>query len=77
MRLSAAAKAEKRAALVAAAARRFRLDGRSAPGVDAIALEAGQTSGAIYAHFEGKSELFRDVVEEGLARLRTLANRLA
>jgi AcrR family transcriptional regulator len=58
-----------RAAIVEAAGRRFRMEGRAGVGIDALAAEAGQTSGAIYAHFGSKAEVFAAVVETGLRRL--------
>jgi TetR/AcrR family transcriptional repressor of nem operon len=69
MRMSAENKDKARAALVEAAGRLFREQGMAATGVDAIAREVGQTSGAFYAHFPSKSEIFREAVETGFARL--------
>jgi AcrR family transcriptional regulator len=66
--------AERRAAtttaLVEAARRLFAEDGYGATSLDAVALEAGVTKGALYHHFEGKRQLFEAVFErevEGLA----------
>ncbi len=39
-------------------------------GIDALAREAGQTSGAIYAHCSSKAEVFAAVVSAGLTRLQ-------
>jgi TetR/AcrR family transcriptional regulator, transcriptional repressor for nem operon len=69
MRMSAENKDKARAALVDAAGRLFREQGVAATGVDAIARAVGQTSGAFYAHFPSKADVFRDAVEAGFARL--------
>jgi TetR/AcrR family transcriptional repressor of nem operon len=58
-----------RAAIVDAAGRLFREQGLAATGIDAIARETGQTSGAFYAHFPAKADVFRDAVEAGFVRL--------
>lgn len=69
MRMRPEQKQAARAALVAAAARRFRREGMAGIGIDGLAKEAGQTSGAVYAHFASKAELFGAVVEDGMNRL--------
>jgi TetR/AcrR family transcriptional regulator, transcriptional repressor for nem operon len=69
MRMSPESKDKARAALVDAAGKLFREQGVAATGIDAIARETGQTSGAFYAHFPSKADVFRDVVEGGFARL--------
>jgi AcrR family transcriptional regulator len=58
-----------RATLVEAAGKLFREQGVAGTGIDAIARETGQTSGAFYAHFPSKAEVFRDAIEAGFARL--------
>jgi TetR/AcrR family transcriptional repressor of nem operon len=70
MRMTDEQKTAARAVIVTAAGRRFRVDGMSGVGIDALAREAGQTSGAIYAHFASKAAVFAAVVEAGLVRLR-------
>lgn len=70
MRMTDEQKAAARAVIVNAAGRRFRADGLAGVGIDALAREAGQTSGAIYAHFSSKAEVFAAVVSAGLARLK-------
>lgn len=70
MRMTDEQKAAARAVIVNAAGRRFRVDGMAGVGIDALAREAGQTSGAIYAHFASKAAVFAAVVDAGLARLR-------
>ena len=57
------------ARILAAAARLFREQGLAATGVDAVAAEAGVTSGAIYRAFGSKEKLFEAVVGDGVARL--------
>ncbi len=69
MRMTPAQKAAARAAIVAAAGRRFREAGLAGIGIDALAAASGQSSGAIYAHFASKTEVFEAVVSEGLERL--------
>lgn len=53
-----------RAALLRAAARVFALKGYDGASIADITSEAGLSSGSIYAHYEGKAELFVDVVRE-------------
>ena len=69
MRMTPENKHKARAALVDAAGKLFREQGVAATGIDAIARETGQTSGAFYAHFPSKADVFRDAVEAGFARL--------
>ncbi len=69
MRMTPENKDKARAALVDAAGKLFREQGVAATGIDAIARETGQTSGAFYAHFPSKADVFRDAVEAGFARL--------
>jgi TetR/AcrR family transcriptional regulator, transcriptional repressor for nem operon len=69
MRMTADEKDKARAAIADAAGRLFREQGMAATGVDAIAREVGQTSGAFYAHFPSKADVFRDAVATGFARL--------
>jgi TetR/AcrR family transcriptional regulator, transcriptional repressor for nem operon len=69
MRMTPENKDKARAALVEAAGRLFREQGVAATGIDAIARETAQTSGAFYAHFPSKADVFRDTIEAGFARL--------
>jgi AcrR family transcriptional regulator len=55
--------------LVVAAGRGFRRRGYGGAGVDGIARSAGLTSGAFYAHFGSKAQVFRRVVACGLELL--------
>ena len=57
-RRAGVAAGETRAALLQAAARVFARRGYDGAGVSDIASEAGLTSGAIYAHYASKAELF-------------------
>ncbi|HZP28809.1 MAG TPA: helix-turn-helix domain-containing protein, partial [Acidimicrobiia bacterium] len=54
---------ETRARLLAAAATVFADRGVEGASVDAIAEEAGRTSGALYAHFGSKEGLLLDLLE--------------
>lgn len=69
MRMTPENKDKARAALIDAAGKLFREQGVAATGIDAIARATGQTSGAFYAHFPSKAEVFRGAVEAGFARL--------
>lgn len=61
--------ADARDRLVVAAGRGFRKGGFGGIGVDALAKEAGLTSGAFYAHLGSKAGAFRVAVDDGLAFL--------
>jgi TetR/AcrR family transcriptional repressor of nem operon len=69
MRMTPENKDKARTAIVDAAGRLFREQGVAGTGIDAIARETGQTSGAFYAHFASKADVFRDAIETGFARL--------
>jgi TetR/AcrR family transcriptional repressor of nem operon len=69
MRYSPEHREKTRDAILKAAGRQFREHGFSGIGVDALAKEAGVTSGAFYAHFGSKADAFRAVVVQGLKRL--------
>ncbi len=56
--------------LLQGAGRGFRIGGFGGIGVDALAREAGLTSGAFYAHFGSKADAFRLAVVQGIAFLR-------
>jgi len=59
-------KTETRSRILAGAGRAFRANGYGAAGVDALAKEAGVTSGAFYSYFKSKAEAFRETVVGGL-----------
>ena len=63
-------KEESRARILESAGRGFREHGYGGLGVDALAKQAGVTSGAFYAHFKSKAGAFQEAVTEGLASLR-------
>ena len=63
-------KEESRARILASAGRGFRSRGYGALGVDALAKEAGVTSGAFYAHFRSKAAAFTESVAAGMQELR-------
>jgi AcrR family transcriptional regulator len=54
--------------LLAAATRLFASRGFGDASIDEIAADAGYTSGAIYANFAGKEDLFLSAFEEQIAR---------
>jgi AcrR family transcriptional regulator len=66
-RRAAADKARTRRRLVAAAERRFLRNGFHATSLAEIAAEAGVTTGAVYASFAGKDDLFLAAYEEMVA----------
>ena len=69
-RATAGEKEQTRARLLASAGRGFRTRGFGGIGVDGVAKDAGVTSGAFYAHFGSKAEVFRAALVKGLDDLR-------
>ncbi len=63
-------KEETRERLLRAAGRAFRTRGFGGAGVDAVAKDAGVTSGAVYEHFGSKSQLLYHAVVDGLREFR-------
>jgi AcrR family transcriptional regulator len=61
-------KDEARQRLLDASARHVKQHGFAASGVDALASAAGVTSGSLYKHFDGKSDLFAAVIRTELQR---------
>jgi AcrR family transcriptional regulator len=55
--------------IVASAGRNFRKLGFGGAGVDAVASDAGVTSGAFYGHFKSKGQLFEEAVLTGIEAL--------
>lgn len=67
---TSAAPSETRETILAAAGQRLREEGLHGIGVDGLLAAAGLTSGAFYAQFRSKTQLFREVVVRGLAETR-------
>jgi AcrR family transcriptional regulator len=67
-RVSASAKAEARHRLLEAAAEHFAERGLDGANIDAIATDAGYAKGTIYNYFEGKTQLFLEVIAEAARR---------
>jgi len=62
-------KTQTRSRILAGAGRAFRANGYGAAGVDALAKEAGVTSGAFYSYFKSKADAFRETVVGGMREL--------
>jgi len=77
MRVSKEQAAQNRQHILAAAARRFREQGVSATGVDAITKDAHLTHGAVYSHFGSKEAITAEAVRLALRGARRLWQRLA
>ena len=65
-------KEQARRRLVAGGARLAKKRGFAGAGIDDLAAAAGVTSGSVYKHFGGKSELLAAIVEAELARSAAL-----
>lgn len=61
---------ERRASILAAAARAFAHEGYAATSMEDVAAEAGVTKLIVYRHFESKEELYRAILEGVSTRLR-------
>ena len=72
MRYSREHKEQARQRLVEGGARLAKKRGFTAAGVDDLAAASGVTSGAVYKHFGGKSELLAAIIEAELARSAAL-----
>ena len=70
MRYDPSHKKEAREKILSAVGRGFRTSGFGGIGVDALAKEAGVTSGAFYGHFASKSAAFEAAAVAGLVELR-------
>jgi AcrR family transcriptional regulator len=68
VRYSKEHRAQARQRLVEGGARLAKKRGFAAAGVDDLAAAAGVTSGAVYKHFSGKSELLAAIIESELGR---------
>lgn len=60
--------ADARHRLLEQGGRHAKKHGFAASGMDALAAAAGVTTGSLYRHFDGKSDLFAAIVENELAR---------
>jgi AcrR family transcriptional regulator len=63
-------RAQRREQILNAATRAFARAGFANTGLDVIAAEAGVTPVILYRHFASKADLYREVLESCLARLR-------
>jgi AcrR family transcriptional regulator len=63
-------RAQRREQILDAATRAFSRAGFANTGLDIIAAEAGVTSVILYRHFASKADLYREVLESCLTRLR-------
>jgi len=61
------AKAQTRQALLEAAAEVFAAGGFNGASIDAVAEAAGDTKGAVYAHFRSKDDLFLALLDQNLS----------
>jgi AcrR family transcriptional regulator len=61
---------ERRASIMAAAARAFAHEGFAGTSMDDVAAEAGVTKLIVYRHFESKDDLYRAVLESISTRMR-------
>ena len=77
MRVSKEQAAQNRQHILPAAARRFREQGVSATGVDAITKDAHLTHGAVYSHFGSKEAITAEAVRLALRGSKRLWQRLA
>jgi TetR/AcrR family transcriptional repressor of nem operon len=77
MRVSKAQVAQNRQHILAAAARRFREQGVSATGVDAITKDAQLTHGAVYSHFGSKEAITAEAIRLALRGSQRFWQRLA
>lgn len=67
---------ERRAQLLAAAARAFAAGGFAATSMDDVAAEAGVTKLIVYRHFDSKEELYASVLDAVSTRMRDEWSRL-
>jgi TetR/AcrR family transcriptional repressor of nem operon len=76
MRVSKEQAAQNRQHILTAAARRFREQGVSATGVDAITKDVSLTHGAVYSHFGSKEAVAAEAIHLALQGSRRLWQRL-
>src|SRR5262244_2399831 len=77
MRVSKERAAANRQDMLTAAARRFREQGVSATGVDAITKDVSLTHGAVYSHFGSKEAITAEAIRLALQGSKRLWQRLA
>ena len=65
MRYEPEHKARTHRRIVRNAARRFRAEGLSGPGVAAVMKSSGLTVGGFYKHFRSKDDLLAEALEQG------------
>lgn len=65
MRYEPEHKARTHQRIVKSAARRFRAEGLSGPGVATVMKSSGLTVGGFYKHFRSKDDLLAEAIEEG------------
>ena len=65
MRYEPEHKAKTHRRIIKNAARRFRADGLSGPGLAAVMKASGLTVGGFYKHFRSKDDLLAEAIEEG------------
>ena len=70
MRYKDGRKEQTRGRILTAAGGSFRRAGYAGIGVDGLAKEAGVTSGALYAHFGSKREVFEAALADGMQELQ-------
>jgi len=66
MRYEPEHKAKTHRRIIKNAARRFRSEGLSGPGVAAVMKSSGLTVGGFYKHFRSKDDLLAEALEEGM-----------
>jgi AcrR family transcriptional regulator len=72
VRYSSEHRSAARRRLLESGGRHAKKHGYAAAGMDALAASAGVTTGSLYRHFQGKSDLFAAIVEHELARSAAL-----
>jgi len=76
MRYKADQKEQTHKRIIDAATRSFKKGGYSGIGVDALAKEAGVTSGAFYGHFSSKKEAFKQAIISGMEELQAAISEM-
>src|SRR5436309_4390889 len=76
MRYEPQHKSQTRDRIVRNAARKFRAEGLSRPGVASVMKASGLTVGGFYKHFRNKDELLTDAIAQGLSDSNEKIRRL-